>query len=201
MWLLQADWWRVIAFHLPLKSENPARVNHKGSMGKGLRWWSKISGEWMKKSASQLSSPAWAWECWGDYCRNAHCSANYWARFSAVVVEGQGAGRGGGDKGLLATKPVPSLATNPFSTTLYTRTPATRPTLSSPFSTALDCTVGFYSGDNGGFGGQMLQDEKGYICQVQHQFLALARCLKLCVACILNRNCKWFQISRIMWQK
>ena len=127
----------------------------------------------MKKSASQLSSPRLSLRMLGGLLPQRAVQCKLLRAFHCSCIEG----RVGGDKGLLATKPVPSLATNPFSTSLYTRTPATRPTPSSPFSTVLDCTVGFYSGDNGGFGGQMLQDEKGYICQVQHQFLALARCL------------------------
>ena len=65
---------------------------------------------------------------------------------------------GGLDKGLLATKPVPSLATTSSTT------------LSSPL--AQWSFIVLAAGDNGGFGGgQMLQDEKGYICQIQLQLL------------------------------
>ena len=97
-----------------VKSENTARVDHKESMGKGLRRWSNFFGRKFWPSMDEkIGKPAFKSppepENVGGIIAAEQCSANYWLHVSAVAAVGVG-GRGGGDKGLLATKPVPSLA-------------------------------------------------------------------------------------------
>ena len=64
-----------------LKKDIPVRENQSlKSMGKGLKaynamadflWLENFDGNGWKNRQASFQVPAWAWECWGDYCRNS----------------------------------------------------------------------------------------------------------------------------------